>query len=136
MPTLTGTPWGIIEGDYMKEMKDMEFIELLEWASENEDEIIDEQWDEYERLVKKLAPEPFRKMTFTELELFYAKYAGDNLDPWWDAWDKSICDSYPFSTILERIETIERSISVILKEHENEPAKITIGQLNRLKRGL
>ena len=120
----------------VKEMKDMEFIELLEWASKKEDEITDEQWGEYERLVKKLAPEPFRQMTFTELELFYAKYAGDDLDPWWDAWNKSIYNSYPFSSILERIETIERSLSVLLKEHDKEPAKITIGQLNRLKHGL
>ena len=119
-----------------KEMKDMEFIELLEWASKNEDEITDEQWTEYERVVKRLAPEHFRQMNFTELELFYAKYAGDGIDPWWDMWDASITGSYPFSSILERIETIERSLSVLLKEHENEPSKVTIGQLNRIKRGL
>ena len=119
-----------------KEMKDMEFIELLEWASKNEDALIDEQWKEYERVVKRLAPKYFRSKNFTELELFYTKYAGEDTDVWWDAWDKSITDSYPFSSILERIETMERSLTVLLKEHENEPAKVTIGQLNRIKRGL
>ncbi len=119
-----------------KEMKDMEFIELLEWASKNEDEMTNEQWKEYERVVKILAPKYFRPMNFTQLELFYTKYAGEDTDDWWEAWNESVTDSYPFSSILERIETIERSISVLLKEHDKEPAKITIGQLNRLKRGL
>jgi len=113
----------------------MEFIELLEWASKNEDEITDDQWRVYKRRCEELAPEHFRQMNFTELELFYAKYAGENTDYWWDAWDTSITSSYPFEAILERIETIERSLSVLLKEHDKEPAKITIGQLNKIKHG-
>lgn len=115
----------------------MEFIELLEWAQKADwDEVSNEEWKEYERRCKELACEHFRQMTFTELEIFYSKYVRDGIDPWWEAWDKSICDSYPFSTMLERFETIERSLKVLLKEHENEPAKITIGALNRLKGGL
>ena len=120
----------------MKEMKDMEFIELLEWVSKNENEITNEQWAVYESQAKKLAPKYFVNKDIVELMDFYRKYAGDNLDHWWEAWDNAVCESHPIGLILERIGVIERSVSVLLKEHDHEPAKITIGQLNRLKGGM
>jgi len=40
------------------------------------------------------------------------------------------------SLLLEEVKELRTSVEVLLKEHENEPAKITIGQLNRLKGGL
>lgn len=42
-----------------------------------------------------------------------------------------ICES-----LEERVDVIEKSVKLLLKEHEQEPAKITIGQLNRLKGGV
>ena len=44
---------------------------------------------------------------------------------------KRICEG-----LEERVDTIEKSVQLLLKEHEHEAAKITIGQLNRLKGGL
>jgi len=42
-----------------------------------------------------------------------------------------------FTEILqERLDQIEKSVKLLLKEHENEQANITIGQLNRLKGGI
>jgi len=112
-------------------MKDKTFIELVEMKDE---EVKD--WDAWASLVKKKAPEAFRQMNYPELEDFYKRYSGDGLDPWWDAWDKAVCSNYPFEQILSRLDTIETSLNLLLKEHEGEPAKITIGQLNRLKNGL
>lgn len=42
-----------------------------------------------------------------------------------------ICES-----LQEQVEIIEKSVQMLLKEHEHEPAKITVGQLNRLKGGI
>ena len=44
-------------------------------------------------------------------------------------------ESFAFS-LLEEMKQLKISVEVLLKEHENEPARITIGQLNRLKRGI
>jgi len=38
--------------------------------------------------------------------------------------------------LYEKVEQIEKSLQMLLKEHEHEPAKITVGQLNRLKGGI
>jgi len=38
--------------------------------------------------------------------------------------------------LYKNVERIEKSVQLLLKEHEHEPAKITIGQLNRMKGGL
>ena len=40
------------------------------------------------------------------------------------------------SLLLEEVKELRTSVEVLLKEHENEPAKITMGQLNRLKGGV
>ena len=90
---------------------------------------------EWENAVKKKAPEAFRKMNLTELEAFYKEYAGDGIDPWFDAWDNAICSIYPFEQILSRLNSIETTLSVIMKAIGDEPAKITIAQLSRLKGG-
>lgn len=119
-----------------KEMKDMEFVELLEWASKNEDEIADNQWAEYHSIVKQNAREHFRQMNFTQLEQFYTKHSSENTDPWFDAWHDSILSTFPFEGIQESIRVLENSVHLLLKEHDKEPAKITIGQLNKLKHGL
>ncbi len=119
-----------------KEMKDMEFIELLEWASKNEDEMTNEQWKEYESQCEQLAPKHFRNMDISQHEKFYKKYSGEGVDPWFSAWADSFMDCFPFSTIFDSLRTIEKSVKVLLKENENKPANITIGQLNRLKGGL
>jgi len=129
---------GIIEGDYMsKEMKDMEFEELLKWAQEvNWDDVTNEQWKTYESRCEQLAPKYFRNMSISQHDAFYAKYAGDGIDPWFSAWSNSLMDCFPFSTIFDSLRAIEKSVKVLLKENENTPANITIGQLNRLKGGL
>ena len=121
----------------MKELKDMEFEELLKWAQEvTWDDVTNEQWKDYESQCKTLAPKHFRKLDISQHEEFYRKYAGESIDPWFSAWSDSLLDCFPFSEIFDNIRAIETSVKVLLKEHENEPANITIGQLNRIKRGL
>ena len=120
-----------------KELKDMEFEELLKWAQEvNWDDVTNEQWKIYERNCKLFAPKHFRDMDFSQLEEFYRTYRGDGIDPWFDDWTESIKKCYPFSDIFNNLRTIEKSVKVLLKETDDKPAKITIGQLNRLKGGL
>jgi len=116
------------------EFEKMSFEELVKY--EIPDDMTSEEWKKYESSVKNKAPKYFIQLDFCQLQEFYRTYSGDGVDPWFEAWDKAICESYPFQGIIERIATIERSLSVLLKEHESEPAKITIGQLNRLKNGL
>jgi len=121
----------------MKELKDMEFEELLKWAQQADwDEISTGQWNEYEERCKSLAPKHFRNMDISTHEEFYRKYAGDGIDPWFDAWSTSLQDCFPFSQIFEDLRAIEKSVKVLLKESENQPANITVGQLNRLKGGI
>ena len=128
---------GVIEGDYMKEMKDMEFEELLKWAqSVDWDEVTNEEWKAYESKCKILAPKYFRPLNMTELESFYKKYSGEGIDPWFSAWTDSLLGVFPFSEIFDSLRVIEKSVKILLKEHENTSANITIGQLNRLKGGL
>ncbi len=120
-----------------KEMKDMEFIELLKWAqSVDWDDVTNEQWKTYESQCEQLAPKYFQQMNISQHEEFYSKYAGEDIDPWFSAWSDSLLDCFPFSTIFDSLRTIEKSVKVLLKENENQPANITIGQLNRLKGGL
>ena len=40
------------------------------------------------------------------------------------------------SLLIEEVKELRISVEVLLKEHETEPARITIGQLNRLKGGI
>lgn len=44
---------------------------------------------------------------------------------------KYICEE-----LEDRVDTIEKSVRLLLKEHEDQAANITIGQLNRLKGGV
>jgi len=121
----------------MKEIKDMEFEELLKWAQEADwDAVTNEQWKEYESQCKRLAPKYFQPLDFSQLQEFYRTYAGDGIDPWFDAWTTSIEGGYPFSEIFDNLRALENSVKVLLKENENTPANITVGQLNRLKRGI
>ena len=121
----------------MKELKDMEFEELLKWAQQADwDEVTNEQWKDYESQCKRLAPKYFLQMDFVQLQEFYRTHSGDGIDPWFEAWDKSILEGYPFSQIFEELRALENSVKVLLKEKENQPANITVGQLNRLKRGI
>jgi len=121
----------------MKEIKEMEFQELLEWAQQADwDEVTNEQWKDYEDACERLAPKYFLNMDISSHEEFYRKYSGDGIDPWFSAWSDSLLDCYPFSEIFDALRTIETSLKVLLKENENQPANITIGQLNRLKGGI
>ena len=121
----------------MKELNKMEFEELLKWAQEvNWDVVTNEQWKEYESRCKTLAPKHFQPLDFTQLQEFYRIYAGEGIDPWFDAWNDSLLGCYPFSEIFDNMRAIEKSVKVLLKENENKPANITIGQLNRLKGGI
>ena len=115
----------------------MEFIELLKWTQEvNWDDVTNEQWKTYESQCEQLAPKHFQKMDFSQHEEFYRTYSGDDIDPWFSAWSDSLLDCYPFSEIFDSLRTIEKSVKILLKENEDTPANITIGQLNRLKGGL
>ena len=40
------------------------------------------------------------------------------------------------NSLIEEVKELRTSVEVLLKEHEIDPARITIGQLNRLKGGI
>ena len=115
----------------------MSFEELIKWSqSVNWEIVTNEQWNIFDTRCKELAREYFRNKDLCELNEFYRTYAGDNIDPWFDAWAQSMRDCFPISEIYERLDAIENTLGVLLKQFDKEPANITIGQLNRLKRGL
>ena len=121
----------------MKELKDMEFEELLKWAQEADwDAVTNEQWKDYESQCKSLAPKYFLQLDFCQLQEFYRTYSGDDIDPWFSAWNDSVRQCYPFSHIYEELTALENSVKVLLKEKENQPANITVRELNRLKGGI
>ena len=115
----------------------MEFEELLEWVQQADWNVMtNEEWKTYESKCEELAPKYFQPLNMTELESFYKKYSGDGIDPWFGAWTDSLLGVFPFSEIFDNLRVIEKSVKILLKENENKPANITIGQLNRLKGGL
>jgi hypothetical protein len=120
-----------------KQLDEMSFEELIKWAqSADWDKVSSEDWKTYEKRSKELANKYFRDMDICQLSDFYRKYSGDEIDPWFDAWAESMRDTFPLSELYERLATIENSLEVILKQMDKEPANITVGQLNRLKRGI
>lgn len=121
----------------MKEMKEMSFEELINWAqSADWEKVTSEEWNVYNSQCKRLAKGYFFNKDISQLEEFYRTYSGENIDPWFDAWTNSLRDCFPFSEIYEKLATIETSLGVLLKQMDKEPANITVGQLNRLKRGV
>lgn len=117
-----------------KEFSKMSFDELVKW--DMPEDISNDDWKEYESQVKQKARKYFLELDFCQLQEFYRTYSGDGIDPWFGAWDEQIRSCYPFSNIYEKIAAIEKTVIVLLKEKENEPANITVGQLNRLKGGI
>ena len=121
----------------MTELEKMSFEELIKWAqSADWEKVTTEEWSIYTDLCKELAEEYFFNKDISQLEEFYRTYTGENVDPWFEAWADSMRNTFPLSELYEQIATIERSLEVILKQFDKEPANITVGQLNRLKKGI
>ena len=120
-----------------EELEKMSFEELVKWAqSADWEKVTDAEWQVYQRRCKELAPKYFREKDICQLNEFYRTYAGEDMDTWFEAWANSMRDTFPLSELYESIAAIERSLEVLLKQMDKEPANITVGQLNRLKRGL
>lgn len=120
-----------------KQIKDMEFKELIEWAQKADwDNVTNEHWKDYEEGCKRLARKFFLELDFCQLQEFYRTYSSDGIDPWFEEWDRSVNNSYPFRGLLDRIESLETTVKVLLKEQEGKQANITVGQLNRIKGGI
>ena len=121
----------------MKEMKEMSFEELINWAQSTDwEKVTSEEWNVYKSQCEKLAKKYFFDKNICQLNEFYRTYSGDGIDPWFEAWAQSMRETFPLSELYESISTIENSLGVILKQLDKEPANITVGQLNRLKRGI
>ena len=121
-----------------KNMKDMTIIELMEyWISEwtkdeplfENDAVASNEWD---TLMRKRA----RNASLKDLiEVLHRCDADDFDNP--TIWDiKTELGQHLVGDLYEKVEQIEKSVQMLLKEHEHEPAKITVGQLNRLKGGI
>jgi len=120
-----------------KELEKMSFEELITWAqSADWEKVTSEEWNIYDTRCKELAKKYFFDMNICQLSEFYRTYSGDDIDPWYDEWAQSMRDTFPLSELYESISTIEISLGVLLKQMDKEPAKITMGQLNRLKHGI
>ena len=120
-----------------EEFDKMSFEELITWSqSADWEKVTSEEWKVYEKRCKELAKKYFFDKDICQLNEFYRTYSGDGIDPWYDAWADSMRDTFPLSELYESISTIENSLEVLLKQMDKELANITVGQLNRLKRGI
>jgi len=120
-----------------EELEKMSFEQLIKWArSADWEKVTSAEWGVYKAQCERLAKKYFFDKDISQLEEFYRTYAGENVDPWYDAWSDSLRNAFPLSELYEKINAIENSLEVILKQMDKEPANITVGQLNRLKRGI
>lgn len=120
-----------------KEMKDMSIIELMEfwiedWNKEEpslEESSISNQWSEL--VTKKIRGES----VLTLLKVL--DLAHEDIDYLEELWKiRKYIGEALVGDLYEKVEQIETSVKLLLKEHDLEPAKITVGQLNRLKGGV
>ena len=120
-----------------EELEKMSFEQLIKWArSADWEKVTSAEWGVYKAQCERLAKKYFFDKDISQLEEFYRTYAGDGIDPWFEAWADSLRNAFPLSELYEKINAIENSLEVILKQMDKEPANITVGQLNRLKRGI
>lgn len=121
----------------LEKLEMMSFEELVKWAQTADwEKVTPEEERVYMNKSENLAKGYFYDKDISQLEEFYRTYSGDGIAPWFDAWAQSLRDTFPISELYERIAAIENSMEVLLKQHEKEFANITVGQLNRLKRGI
>ena len=121
----------------MTDIDKMSFEELLKWSrSVDWDTVTNEQWRVWRDEAMRLAPAHFQPMDLTQLEAFYREHSGEDLEPWFEAWSDAMRDVFPLSEINDRLRAIETTLVVLLKKFGDQPADITVGQLNRLKGGL
>ena len=116
----------------------MNIIELVEyWASEWEkdtplfenDAVASNEWD---TLIRKRT----RSSSIKDLIEVLHRCDADDLDnPTFWAVGEQLAQNL-VGDLYEKFAVLEKSVQLLLKEHEHETAKITIGQLNRLKGGL
>jgi hypothetical protein len=121
----------------VQELEKMSFEQLIKWSQSCDwEKVTSEEWSVYKRKCEQLAKKYFRDKDISQLEEFYRTNAGDGVDPWFEAWEDSMRDCFPLSELYEKLNAIENTLEVILKQMDKEPANITVGQLNRLKRGI
>ena len=122
----------------MKEMKEMSIIELMEyWQTEwSKDAPLFENDRVASNTFDYLMKEKARTSTFKELiEVLHMCDEGDFDNPtFWEV--RSILSRDIVGSLYDDVEQMKKSVKVLLKENEDKPANITIGQLNRLKGGI
>ena len=122
----------------MKEkIKDLSIIELMEfwtkdWATESptlEDLSNMRVWEEVFK---------YRSKRATIKDMIEVRHIADRADMDMPVlWDMGTMLAHAIAgDLYDTVETLTKSVQMLLKEHDKEPAKITMGQLNRLKGGL
>ena len=124
----------------------MTYAELKKWSQDHDDEWesgIPDWSDNYWKSLERAAKKEFPTMNLMQLIEIWMDMEEGEFDTTGDFCMDAMLGQEPIAHILEKIKEqndlitkLQISLEVLLKQHEQEPANIKVGQLNRLKGGL
>jgi len=124
----------------------MTYAELKKWSKDHDDEWnsgIPDWGDDYFEALGSAAKKEFPMMTLAQLNEIWVNMDESEYDTAGDICHAQMMQQEPIISLLDKIKDqnlliakLQMSIEVLLKQHEDEPANIKVGQLNRLKGGI
>ena len=128
------------------EFGNMTYAELRKWWQDHDDEWssgIPDWSDDYFISLERTAKKEFPSMNLMQLNEIWETMEEGEYETIGDICLIEMMNQEPIISLKDRIDEqndliakLQTTIEVLLKQHENEPATIKVGQLNRLKGGI